>query len=107
APTLFPYPTLFRSFIAAILTVVGYGINDTIVIFDRIRENMRLRKRESVAAIVGASVRQSLTRSISTSVTTLFTVLAILFFGGASIRDFALVLAVGIVVGTYTSIFFA
>lgn len=94
-------------FIAAILTVVGYGINDTIVIFDRIRENMRLRKRESVAAIVGASVRQSLTRSINTSVTTLFTVLAILFFGGASIRDFALVLAVGIVVGTYTSIFFA
>ena len=94
-------------FIAAILTVMGYGINDTIVIFDRIRENMRLRKRESVAAVVGASVRQSLTRSINTSVTTLFTVLALLFFGGSSIRDFALVLAVGIVVGTYTSIFFA
>lgn len=92
-------------FIAALLTVVGYSLNDSIIIFDRIRENMRLRKRESIAELVGHSVRQTLGRTVNTSVTTLFVMVALLVFGGSNLRGFALVLTVGIVVGTYSSIF--
>ncbi len=95
-------------FVAAVLTILGYSLMDTIVIFDRIRENLKLRKRaESLHELVNKSVRQSLTRSIYTSVTTLMAILAVLVFGGQSTRDFALALFLGIVSGTYSSIFVA
>lgn len=98
---------LDTAFIAAILTVVGYSLNATIIIFDRVRENMRLRKREPVADIVGRSVRQTLSRSINTTVTTLLAVGTLLLFGGSTIRGFALALAVGLIVGTYSSVLLA
>jgi len=94
-------------FIASILTVVGYSVNNTIVIFDKIRENMSFRKRESWAEIANKSINETLTRSINTSLTTLLAVLALFFFGGATIRDFILALLLGIVVGTYSSVFVA
>lgn len=94
-------------FIAAILTVIGYSLNATIVIFDRVRELFRFRKREPVAELVGRAIRQTLARSINTGLTTLLPVGALLFFGGPTIRDFALVLAVGLVAGTYSSVFLA
>lgn len=98
---------LDTAFIAAILTVVGYSLNATIIIFDRVRENMRLRKREPVADIVGRSVRQTLSRSINTTLTTLLAVGTLLLFGGSTIRGFALALAVGLIVGTYSSVLLA
>lgn len=94
-------------FIAAVLTVVGYSINDTIVIFDRIRENLANRRRAELGSLVDQSVRQSLARSIMTSVTTLLALLAIYFFGGETLRDFVLTLILGVIVGTYTSLFIA
>jgi preprotein translocase subunit SecF len=93
--------------IAAILTIVGYSLNDTIVVFDRIRENLHGRRRENYAALVNASINETLSRTIITSLTTLFVVLSLVVFGGAVIRDFALTLLVGIIVGTYSSIFIA
>lgn len=94
-------------FVAALLTVVGYSINDTIVVFDRIRENLRNRPNDSTAAIVDDSINQTLTRSINTSLTTLLAVLALFIFGSSTIRDFTLALVIGITVGTYSSIFIA
>ncbi len=94
-------------FVAAILTVVGYSINDTIVIFDRVRENVRFRKKEGYDEIVNKSLNQTLSRSINTSVTTLFVVTLLFVFGGASISDFAFALVVGVLAGTYSSIFVA
>lgn len=94
-------------FIASILTVVGYSVNNTIVIFDKIRENVGLRKRESWAEVANNSINETLTRSINTSLTTLLAVLALFFFGGATIQDFVLALLLGIVVGTYSSVFVA
>ncbi|MCL4424455.1 MAG: protein translocase subunit SecF [Firmicutes bacterium] len=95
-------------FVAAILTILGYSINDTIVIFDRTRELLRNRRKgESLAALSNRSVNQTLTRSIYTVSTTLFTVLAILIFGGKTIQDFALTLFIGITLGAYSSIFIA
>ena len=94
-------------FIASILTVVGYSVNNTIVIFDKIRENMSFRKRESWAELANKSINETLTRSINTSLTTLLAVLALFFFGGATIQDFVLALLLGIVVGTYSSVFVA
>ncbi len=94
-------------FVAALLTVVGYSINDTIVIFDRIRENLRYRKRESWAEVANKSINQSLARSINTSLTTLVVIIALFLFGGESIKDFVLALLFGVAVGTYSSIFFA
>jgi preprotein translocase subunit SecF len=93
--------------IASILTVVGYSVNNTIVIFDKIRENMSFRKRESWAELANKSINETLTRSINTSLTTLLAVLALFFFGGATIQDFVLALLLGIVVGTYSSVFVA
>jgi preprotein translocase SecF subunit len=93
--------------IAAILTIVGYSLNDTIVVFDRIRENMRFRKRESFDVTVNVSINETLSRTIITSFTTLLVVLSLVIFGGEVIRDFALALLVGISVGTYSSIFVA
>lgn len=94
-------------FLAAILTIVGYSINDTIVIFDRIRENLKAYKKHQIGEMVNASINQTLTRSINTSVTTLITITALYLLGGETIKDFALALIVGIVSGTYSSIFIA
>lgn len=95
-------------FITALLTVVGFSNHDTIVVFDRIRENMRFySKKASTNEIINASVNQTLARSINTSVTTLLTLLALYFFGGVTTRDFVFAMILGIFVGTYSSIFFA
>ncbi len=93
--------------VAAILTIAGYSINDTIVIFDRIRENLRRYQKKETFDIFNQSVNQTLNRTILTSGTTLFVVLAIFFFGGGIINDFAFALVLGVVVGTYSSIFIA
>ena len=95
------------SIIAAFLTIVGYSLNDTIVIFDRIRENMKAIKRESVVSIVNKSINESLSRTIVTSLTTLFVVLTLYFFGGEVIHYFSFALIVGVLIGTYSSIFVA
>ena len=93
--------------IAALLTIVGYSLNDTIVVFDRIRENFSLRRRESYDRIINISINESLSRTIITSLTTLIVVLFLLFMGGEVIRDFAFALMVGILVGTYSSVYVA
>ena len=93
--------------IAAVLTIIGYSLNDTIVIFDRIRENSTLLRDEEFRSIADTSITQSLSRTIVTSVTTLLAVVSIYVFGTGSIRDFALAMIVGVVVGTYSSIFVA
>ena len=95
------------SVIAAFLTIVGYSLNDTIVIFDRIRENMKALKRESVVSIVNKSINESLSRTVVTSLTTLFVVLTLYFFGGEIIHYFSFALIIGVLVGTYSSIFVA
>jgi len=89
--------------IAAILTIVGYSLNNTIVIFDRLRENLKLKSRPILEETIDLSINQSLTRTINTAVTTLLPVLALYIFGG-TLSDFAFVLLIGIVVGTYSSI---
>lgn len=100
--------TIDSLFITAILTIIGYSINDTIVVFDRIRENMRfLAKKHSSNEIINASINQTLARSINTSATTLFTLLALYFFGGSTIKDFVLAIIIGVVAGAYSSIFTA
>lgn len=93
-------------FIAAVLTVLGYSVSDTIIVFDRIRENLP-KSQEDFENTVNRSVNQTITRSINTSVASTLALLAILFFGGDTIKDFALALVVGIFVGTYSSIFIA
>jgi SecD/SecF fusion protein len=99
-----------NTFIACMLTIVGYSINDTIVIFDRIRENMHGVKKQSaeaLAEVVNRSLTQTLARSINTSVTTIIMVLLLFIMGVSSIREFALPLMVGLISGTYSSIFIA
>ena len=93
--------------IAALLTIVGYSLNDTIIIFDRVRENMQGKRREQFRDVVNASINQTLSRTVLTSGTTLIVVLALFFFGGEVIHDFAFALLVGIIVGTYSTIFIA
>lgn len=94
------------SFVAAILTIVGYSVTDTIVIFDRIRENLRLKKKkEEFADLVNTSIYQCMTRSIYTPLTVLFTLVALYFFGGSTINNFTLAMIIGVVSGTYSSIF--
>ncbi|KYO63970.1 protein translocase subunit SecF [Thermovenabulum gondwanense] len=95
------------SVIAVILTVVGYSINDTIVVFDRIRENLKNAKKVSFNEIANISIAQTLARSINTSLTTLLTIIALNLFGGETIKDFTMALIIGIVSGTYSSIFIA
>lgn len=95
------------TFVAAILTIVGYSINATIVIFDRIRENLKQSRKESLADLVNRSISETLTRSINTSATTLFAVVALLLFGGETTKVFALALFIGLISGTYSSIFLA
>lgn len=94
-------------FITAVLTVIGFSVHDTIVTFDRIRENLRYySKKMTFGEIVDASVNQTLARSINTSLTTLITLLALYFFGGVTTKDFVLAMILGIAIGTYSSIFF-
>ena len=93
--------------VAAVLTVAGYSINDTIVIFDRMRENFRRYQKKSAVDIINESVNQTLSRTLLTSGTTLFVLLAIFLFGGEIINDFAFALVVGVVAGTYSSVFIA
>lgn len=95
------------SFVAAILTIIGYSINDTIVIFDRIRENLRLRKKETLEELVNRSITQSLTRSINTAATVIMALLALLILGGETTKIFALAMLIGTISGTYSSIFTA
>lgn len=95
------------SFIAAILTILGYSINDTIVIFDRIRENTKLYPRESVENLINNSIKQSLTRTINTSLTTLIAILVLYVLGVEDVKILALPLMIGIVAGTYSSLFIA
>lgn len=95
------------SVLAAVLALIGYSINDTVVVFDRIRENVRKMRRMDLETIANASINQTLSRTLMTSLTTLLAVLALLFFGGDTLRGFALVLTIGIVVGTYSSIYVA
>jgi preprotein translocase subunit SecF len=90
--------------IAAILTLVGYSMNDTIVVFDRIRENLRLSRRESLPDVVNRSINQTLSRTVLTSGLTFLTVLSLYLFGGEVLRNFSFALVVGILIGTYSSI---
>jgi protein-export membrane protein SecD/preprotein translocase SecF subunit len=93
--------------IAALLTIIGYSLNDTIVVFDRIRENRAAQRSLGLRALVDLSVNQTLSRTLLTSVTTLLAVVSILILGGGALRPFALVFTVGVVVGTYSSVFVA
>ena len=93
--------------IAAFLTIVGYSLNDTIVIFDRIRENLKSSKRDSYTIIVNRSINESLSRTIITSLTTFVVVMILWLFGGEVIHNFAFAMIVGVIVGTYSSIYIA
>ncbi|NPA58527.1 MAG: protein translocase subunit SecF [Aquificae bacterium] len=95
------------SVIAAILTVLGYSLNDTIIIFDRIRENIKIRGKKNLLQLVNQSINENLSRTIITSGTTLFSVLALYLFGGESLKGFSLALLIGIIFGTYSSIYVA
>jgi len=93
--------------VAALLTIVGYSVNDTIVVFDRIREGLKLIRNKTFAEVCNLSINQTLSRTVLTSGTTLLTVIMLLVFGGGTLYDFALALFIGIVVGTYSSVFIA
>jgi len=102
------YLEINTEFVAAVLTILGYSIMDTIVIFDRIRENLpQIQSGASVESIANKSLVQTLTRTLYTALTTLMVLLCLLIFGGATIKPFCLVLIVGVIVGTYSSIFTA
>jgi preprotein translocase subunit SecF len=95
-------------FIAALLTILGYSVNDTIVVYDRVRENLlRSRHKENFENVVNHSINETLSRSINTSLTVFITLLAIVIFGGESIRYFGVALLAGVVFGTYSSIYIA
>lgn len=93
--------------LAALLTIAGYSINDTVVVFDRIRENLRVYKRMPLQRLIDISVNQTLARTLMTSGTTLLAILALLLFGGPVLRNFSLALLWGLIIGTYSSIFVA
>ena len=95
------------AFVVAILTVLGYSVNDNIVVYDRIRENLIRRTSQSFAELVNFGLNQTLTRSINTTLTTLLPLFALFFFGGATIHNFTLALIIGIASGAYSSIFIA
>lgn len=93
--------------IAAILTIIGYSLNNTIVILDRLRENIKFKTRETFENLINFSINQSLSRTINTALTTILPILALYFFGGNILSDFALALFLGMIAGTYSSIFIA
>lgn len=94
-------------FIAAILTILGYSINDTIVVYDRIRENMHKKEKWDLAECMNTSINQVMIRSLNTSLTTMFSIIALLIFSGDSLKTFIVTLLVGMVTGTYSSVFIA
>jgi preprotein translocase subunit SecF len=104
--TFFGYD-LSLNIVAAILTITGYSVNDTIVIFDRVRENLRSKRRDSLETIVNLSVNQTLSRTIITAGTTFLAVLSLYLFGGEVLEGFAFTMLVGIVSGTYSTVFIA
>lgn len=93
--------------LAAVLAVIGYSLNDTIVVYDRIRENFRVMRKENSIEVLNASLTQTLSRTLMTSLTTLLVLVALFYFGGEMIHSFALALLVGVLVGTYSSIYLA
>ncbi len=93
--------------IAALLTIIGYSLNDTIIVFDRIRENLRKHHRKPLEFILNRSINETLARTTLTALTTLIVVIALLFLGGGIIRDFALAMTIGVIIGTYSSVFVA
>ncbi|RLC47537.1 MAG: protein translocase subunit SecF [Candidatus Cloacimonadota bacterium] len=93
--------------IAALLTIVGYSLNDTIVVFDRIREDLKIYRRDKFKSVINHSINETLSRTVITSLTTFVVVLSLFLFGGSVIHNFALALLIGIIVGTYSSIFVA
>lgn len=93
--------------VSALLAIAGYSLTDTVVVFDRIRENLKTRLKQPVETVVNQSINEVLSRTIITALTTLFAAIALFFFGGEVIHDFALAIIIGIVVGTYSSIFVA
>ena len=93
--------------LAAILAVVGYSLNDTIVVFDRIRENFRLRRKSETLDVVNGSINQTISRTLITSGTTLLVLLALYIIGGKSLEGFSLALIIGVIIGTYSSIYVA
>ncbi|MGV6820596.1 MAG: protein translocase subunit SecF [Parvularcula sp.] len=95
------------SIVAALLTIVGYSMNDTVVIYDRVRENLRRYKKKDLAEVVDLSVNQTLSRTLMTSLTTLIALVALLFLGGSVLRGFSMALIWGIVIGTYSTVFVA
>lgn len=94
-------------FITALLTIIGFSVHDTIVVYDRIRENLNIRPNENFASVVNYSITQTLVRSINTSFTVVLVLLPIALFGGVTLRWFTLALLIGIISGTYSSIFTA
>jgi preprotein translocase subunit SecF len=92
-------------FLTAILTVIGYSVHDTIIVFDRLRENLPRHRNEAYEVVCNRSILETLNRSLATSIATLFVVIAILLFGGATVRQFIAIILVGIISGTYSSIF--
>jgi SecD/SecF fusion protein len=96
-----------QAFIAAILTVIGYSLNDTVVVFDRIREYRNINKSWEASKIVNTALNSTLSRTLNTSFTTLVVLVSIFLFGGESIRGFMFALIIGVLVGTYSSVFVA
>jgi preprotein translocase SecF subunit len=94
-----------QSFIAALLTVIGYSINDTVVVFDRIREKLSMFKQKPFLGTVNTALNETLSRTVITSLTTLLVIFVLFIFGGEIIRGFSFALLIGIVVGTYSSLF--
>ena len=99
--------TIDQAFIAALLTVIGYSINDTVVVFDRIREYLGVYSNKSTDEVINLAINSTFSRTIITSLTTLFVMLILLIFGGSSVKGFAFALVIGVLVGTYSSIFVA
>jgi preprotein translocase subunit SecF len=93
--------------VSALLTIAGYSLTDTVVVFDRIRENLRVKQRENLEVVMNKSINEVLSRTIITSLTVLITSLALFFFGGEVIHDFSLAMIMGVIIGTYSSIFVA
>ena len=95
------------SVVAALLTVVGYSVNDTVVVSDRIRENMRILRKTDTATLINRSINETLSRTLLTTGTSLMVLFALFFFGGGVIHGFAFTLIVGLTAGTYSSVFIA
>ena len=97
----------YQYFIAAILTVIGFSMNDTVIVYDRIREDSRLLKGTDKATIINTAINQTLSRTVMTSLTVFLTLLILFFFGGEVTKGFAFAMLIGVITGTYSSIFVA